>query len=291
MTAGNDLIWVECPRDAWQGIAHPIAMGDKRAHLRALLDAGFTRIDAGSFVSPKAVPQLADTERVLEGLRVPAGADVLCIVGNERGLERARATPAVTSIGYPLSVNDTFQRRNVGRSIQASWPVVERLAHGAEADGLGFVVYLSMGFGNPYGDPWEPADTAAAVSRLRASGVTRIALADTVGNADAARVAAVLEAVDAQTPGGVAGLGLHLHARPGGWEDPIAVALERGVRWFEGALGGIGGCPFADDDLVGNVPTEAVLPWLDRRGWRCGVDLTRLAGLAEQAARLARSPG
>lgn len=291
MTAGNELIWVECPRDAWQGIAHPIRPGDKQAHLQALLDAGFTHVDAGSFVSPKAVPQLADTERVLEGLRVPDGADLLCIVGNERGLERARAAPAVTSIGYPLSVNDTFQRRNVGRSIQESWPVVERLARGAEAAGLGFVVYLSMGFGNPYGDPWDPADTAGAVARLRTAGVTRIALADTVGNADAARVAAVLTAVDVRAPGGVAGLGLHLHARPGGWEDPIAVALERGVRWFEGALGGIGGCPFADDELVGNVPTEAVLPWFGGRGWRCGVDGTRLPALAEQAARLARPPG
>ncbi|MFO7546110.1 MAG: hydroxymethylglutaryl-CoA lyase [Trueperaceae bacterium] len=291
MTAGNDVTWVECPRDAWQGIAHPIATGDKRAHLQALLDAGFSRIDAGSFVSPKAVPQLADSERVLDGLRVPEGADVLCIVGNERGLERAQATPAVTSIGYPLSVNDTFQRRNVGRSLQESWPVVEHLALGAGASGLGFVVYLSMGFGNPYGDPWEPADTAARVSRLRAMGVTRIALADTVGNADAERVAAVLAAVDAHAPSGASGLGLHLHARPGRWDGPVAVALERGVRWFEGALGGIGGCPFAADDLVGNVPTEAALPWLARRGWRCGVDLARLPALAEQAARLARPLG
>jgi len=288
MTAGDEVMWVECPRDAWQGLGHRIDSEDKRAHLQALLDAGFRHIDAGSFVSPTAVPQMADTERVLEGLRVPDGAELLCIVGNERGLERARAAPAVRSIGYPLSVNDTFQRRNVGRSLEQSWVVVERLLQGADASGIALVVYLSMGFGNPYGEPWRPDDTATAVSRLRRMGVTRIALADTVGNADAERVTAVLEAIGERPDDGVSRLGLHLHARPGAWQGPMGAAMERGVRWFEGTLGGIGGCPFAADDLVGNVPTEAALPWLADRGLHCGVDLGRLPELTERAERIAR---
>ncbi|NLG08752.1 MAG: hydroxymethylglutaryl-CoA lyase [Deinococcales bacterium] len=276
------ITWVECPRDAWQGLPHVLPTARKRAHLAGLLAAGFDHLDMGSFVSPKAVPQLADTEAVLERLEAPAGVDLLAIVGNERGLERALAARGVTSVGYPLSVNDTFQRRNVGRSVAESWPLVARLLAGAAAGGLELVVYLSMGFGNPYGDPWCPADTAAAVARLRELGVRRIALADTVGNADAARVAEVLDAVDA--PGR---LGLHLHARPGAWRGQLEAALARGVRWFEGALGGVGGCPFAGDELVGNLPTEEVLPFLAAAGYAVGVDVGRLPALAAEAAALA----
>lgn len=282
MTAATEGTWVECPRDAWQGIERPIPTRDKREHVQALLDAGFRHIDVGSFVSPEAVPQMADTEDVLADLRVPPGVDLICIIGNERGLERATRARHVTSVGYPLSVNDTFQRRNLGRSLEASWPLLGRLAEGAAGAGLEMVVYLSMGFGNPYGEAWEPRDTARALARLRDLGVRRIALADTVGNADAERVAAVLAAV-----GDVSELGLHLHARPGAWQGPVEVGLERGVRWFEGALGGVGGCPFADDRLVGNLPTERVVPWLARRGVDVGVDPARLDALAERASRLA----
>lgn len=276
------VTWVECPRDAWQGIEGLIPAATKREHLSGLLGAGFDRLDLGSFVSPRAVPQLADTEEVLAGLEAPPGADLLCIIGNERGLERALAARGVTSVGYPLSVNDTFQQRNVGRSVEESWPLVERLLAGARAGGLELVVYLSMGFGNPYGEPWSPAETAGAVARLRAMGVRRIALADTVGNADAQRIEEVLRAVD-----GPAGLGLHLHARPGEWEPQVTRALELGIRWFEGALGGIGGCPFAGDELVGNLPTEEVLPFLVRAGLATAVETERLPSLAAEARAIA----
>lgn len=281
---GNRITWVECPRDAWQGLPGRLTADAKREHLGHLLHAGFLHLDMGSFVSPRAVPQMADTEEVLSGLQAPPGADLLCIIGNERGLARAVAASGVTSVGYPLSVNDTFQRRNLGMSLADSWPLVERLLAGATEAGLELVVYLSMGFGNPYGEPWEPHVTAEAVARLRHLGVRRVALADTVGNANAAKVAAVLDAVD--TPGE---LGLHLHSLPGAWFAPLEAALERGVRWFEGALGGIGGCPFADDELVGNLPTEAVLLFLDSLGFSAGVDLSRLTELAAEAARLAQA--
>lgn len=278
------LTWVECPRDAWQGLPGLIPVADKRAHLSRLLAAGFDHLDLGSFVSPKAVPQLADTELVLAELSAPRGADLLCIIGNERGLQRAVAANGVTSVGYPLSVNDTFQRRNLGMSVDQSWPLVRRLVQGSAQAGLGLVVYLSMGFGNPYDEPWSPEVTASAVARLRQLGVNRIALADTVGNADAQRLGAVLAAVD--QPGR---LGLHLHARPGQWLPQLETALEYGVRWFEGALAGIGGCPFAGDHLVGNLPSEEVLPFLAAAGLSSPVDLGRLPTLAAKARAIANA--
>lgn len=277
-----EISYVECPRDSWQGLARTIAPERKRAYLQGLLDAGFRRLDLASFVSPRAVPQMADSEEVLAGLEVPAGADLIAIVANERGLARARASGVATTVGYPLSVNDTFQRRNTGRGVDESWGLLEELLAGAREAGLGLVVYLSMGFGNPYGEPWAPRDTAAAVDRLRAAGVERIALADTVGTADRALLDAVL--TELQDP---AGLGLHLHARPDAWADRLEVALERGLRWFEGALAGVGGCPFAGEELVGNLPTERVLPWLAERGFDTAVAPGALPGLAAAAAGLA----
>ncbi len=281
-TAGAALTWVECPRDAWQGLGRIVPAARKRTHLEALLRAGFTHLDLGSFVSARAVPQMADTETVLAGLTRPPGTDFLCIVGNERGLERALAVPNVTSLGFPLSVNDTFQHRNLGRSLEASWPLVGTLLEGTARAGRRLVVYVSMGFGNPYGEPWRPADTATVVARLRAIGVERIALADTVGRADATTVAAVLAAVPRARE-----LGLHLHARPDAWQALVSAGLAAGVRWFEGALAGVGGCPFADDVLVGNLPSERVLPWLKRRGRDAGIDVGTLGALAADAADIA----
>ncbi|MDT3681780.1 MAG: hydroxymethylglutaryl-CoA lyase [Truepera sp.] len=282
MSAPDQVTWVECPRDAWQGLERVPATAEKVAHLRNLLAAGFDHLDLGSFVSPKAVPQMADTEAVLESLSARPGVDLLCIIGNERGLTRAAAAKGVTSVGYPLSISDTFQHRNLGRSILESWDELSALCAQAERLGLDLVVYVSMGFGNPYGDPWSPKATAAAVERLRAMGVGRIALADTVGNAGPDEVEAVLAEVTDP-----AGLGLHLHAAGNDWRPLLQVALRHGVRWFEGALAGVGGCPFAADELVGNLPTERVLPWLEGEGLAVAPDLTALPDLAVEARRLA----
>ncbi len=286
MLGESRLTYVECPRDAWQGLDHIVPTSLKIERLQALLDAGFDHLDAGSFVSPRAVPQMADSEEAIAALRVPSGVDVLGIVANERGIERALATKGVTSVGYPLSVNDTFQRRNVGRGIEASWPLVATMQAMSERAGLGFVVYLSMAFGNPYREPWVPRMTIEALQRLRDMGVGRIALADTTGSGDAERLARVLGATS-----DVGNLGLHLHARPDGWQAQLEVALDHGVRWFEGALAGVGGCPFASDGLVGNLPSEAVLAWLAERGLRCRVDLAALPRLAQEARELARRYG
>lgn len=274
--------YVECPRDAWQGLPHVIPTSVKVGHLQSLLDAGFTHLDMGSFVSPRAVPQMADTEKVLGELDDPKGVDLLCIVGNLMGVERAVACGRVTSIGYPLSVNETFQRRNVGRGLADSWIELEEMRTAAQESGLGLVVYVSMAFGNPYRETWMPSMTAETVVRLRDMGVTRIALADTVGTADSAVVDRVLSRLsNAQD------LGLHLHSRADDWQSLLKVGLARGVRWVEGALGGVGGCPFAGDELVGNLPTEDVLPWLEDQGFVSGVDIGRLPALADEARALA----
>lgn len=249
------LKYVECPRDSWQGLHKFIPTQNKVNYLQALLDAGFKHLDMGSFVSPKAVPQLADTEEVLTKLEPPSDADLLCIVANERGLNRALQSKNITSIGYPLSVNDTFQKRNTNRSLKESWTLVEEMNQNKEQ--LKLVIYLSMGFGNPYRDNWQAQDTARAVDQLRTLGITNIALADTVGNASPKVLKDVLAVIpEPQT------LGLHLHAKPNDWQHKLELALDYGLTWFEGAFAGVGGCPFAEDVLVGNLATEAVLPFL-----------------------------
>ncbi len=278
------LKYVECPRDSWQGLSDFIPTEEKTRYLQTLLDSGFRHLDMGSFVSPKAVPQLADTESVLAGLTVPEDAEMLGIVANERGLERALASPNLTSVGYPLSVNDTFQRRNTNRSLEASWPLVEEMVK--EAGRLTLVVYLSMGFGNPYFEPWKPEDTARAVAKLRDLGVIHIVLADTVGTATAERLEQVLQKIDAPE-----GLGLHLHARPDAWHSQLEAALNHGLIWFEGALAGVGGCPFAGDELVGNLPTEMVLPWLELKTDTRLVESETVRALSQNAANLAARYG
>jgi hydroxymethylglutaryl-CoA lyase len=273
------VTYVECPRDSWQGLTRLIPTARKLEHLNALLDAGFRQLDCGSFVSAKAVPQMVDTEAVLDGLPALPDADYLCIIANQRGLERALETPRVTSVGYPLSISDTFQKRNSNRSLADSWALVQELL--GQSGRLRFVVYVSMGFGNPYGDPWDASIVLEAVSRLREIGVHEIALADTYGQADAERVRDVTRAVAEQF--GPDGLGVHLHARPEHAASLVQAALESGIRWLEGALGGVGGCPFAGDDLVGNLPTETVLDVLERHGLAVGVDRSRLPALISSA--------
>jgi len=275
--------WVECPRDAWQGFSRFIPTGEKVAFLKGLLEAGFRHLDLTSFVSPKWVPQMGDAEEVLKALPPPEGRTYLAIVANERGLERALAAPHLTHVGYPFSLSETFQQRNTNRSIAESWPLVEAMVERTRGR-LGLVVYLSMAFGNPYGDPWSVDGVLEAIARLKALGVREIALADTYGVADARRILEVLKpAVESFGP---EGLGAHLHARPEGALEKVEAVLEAGITWLEGALAEVGGCPFAGDELVGNLPTEVVLPYLEKKGLATGVDLSRLSLLAEEAARL-----
>jgi hydroxymethylglutaryl-CoA lyase len=275
--------WVECPRDSWQGLGRFIPTEEKLAYLHKLLEAGFQSLDLTSFVSPKWVPQHADALEVLAGLPAPQGREYLAIVGNQKGLERAMQAPHLTTVGYPFSISETFQRKNLNMGIERSWQVLEELI--AQAQEKQFVVYLSMAFGNPYGDAWGPDLTAQFVQQLRQLGrLSGIVLADTYGVAPASIIKDTVQAVVAHTTS--EGLGVHLHSRSESTLEKVQAVLDAGVRWLEGALGGIGGCPFAGDELVGNLATEQVLPYLAQQGYPVPVSLERLPELCDQALLL-----
>jgi hydroxymethylglutaryl-CoA lyase len=256
MTEAIQLI--ECPRDAWQGLPAIIPAAAKAEHLRALIQAGFTHIDAASFVSPRAVPQMADSEEVLALLDIPAGIEIIGIVVNARGAERAIATGKVTTLGYPHSISPEFLHRNQNQTPEESLATLASIAALANHAGLNLVVYISMAFGNPYGDEWNAETVLAACSKLIDLGVRQISLADTVGLAAPKKIATLFSAVRAAINPTVE-LGLHLHARPHEAAAKIRAAYLAGCRRFDTALTGLGGCPFAQDNLVGNIATEAAL--------------------------------
>ena len=260
----EEIKLVECPRDAWQGLSGQIPTATKAEYLRALINAGFKHIDAVSFVSPKAVPQMADSEEVLKQLDPPDDVEIIAIVVNDKGAERAIATEAVSTLGFPFSVSETFLQRNQNQSIEESFEVLESIAQKADNAGLDVVAYISMAFGNPYGDPWSIEEVLLAMENISDSGIRSISLADTVGRADANAVRELVSAVADRF--GHFDFGVHLHSRPQDAEGKIVAAYDAGCRRFDSAIGGLGGCPFAQDALVGNIPTEAVLAALKSRG-------------------------
>ena len=259
-----DVKLVECPRDAWQGLSGQIPPEVKAQYLRALIGAGFKHIDAVSFVSPKAVPQMADSEEVLAELDPPDDVEIIGIVVNEKGVERAIASEAVQSVGFPYSVSPTFLKKNANQTLEEAIEALEKIKLQADAAGMGTVAYISMAFGNPYGDPWNETEVVEAVRLLFDMGIPQISLADTVGLASAAQVGALVKAVAPQFP--EVELGVHLHSRPEQAAEKVLAAYDAGARRFDCALGGLGGCPFAQDLLVGNLPTESVLEALGGRG-------------------------
>ena len=280
MTPTDSVIIVECPRDAWQGLAEIIPTTEKIRYLKTLVSLGFSHIDAVSFVSPKHVPQMADSEAVmkeLSGARLPTGEtpEIIGIVVNEKGLERALATPGVTTIGYPYSISAYFRRANANMSRAESRELVEKLRRETKAAGRKLVVYISMAFGNPYDEPWGPEIVEDTLVWLKDIGVRIVSLADTVGTASPHDVAELYRAVQ----GCVAGIeiGVHLHSRAEGAAEKVLAVYEAGCRRFDGALTGLGGCPFAGDALVGNIPTETVLTTLAARGVSTGIDTKSLA--------------
>ncbi len=269
---------IECPRDAWQGMPRQIPAEVKADYLRALMLAGFQHIDAVSFVSPAAVPQMADSERVLALLGQERQAEIIAIVVNEQGAERAIRTAAVSTVGFPYSISPTFLERNQRQTLLAARQTLEKISVRAVQAGLGVVAYVSMAFGNPYDDPWRPEDVLAACRTLKEMGITAISLADTVGLASPEQVRSLLSAVLAEYPG--IEFGAHLHARPEQAAEKVAAAYQAGCRRLDMALGGQGGCPFAQDALVGNLATETALAELNQ----LGAELPRLAPLDELMA-------
>jgi hydroxymethylglutaryl-CoA lyase len=271
---------VECPRDAWQGLQEIIPTDEKIRYLTQLVRLGFRHIDAVSFVSPKHVPQMADSDAVMQQLsqvKLPSGdaPEIIGIVVNEQGFERALAAPGVTTIGYPYSISAYFRRANANMSRGESRALVEKLQRETKAAGRKLVVYISMAFGNPYNEPWGPEIVEDALVWLKDSGVRTVSLADTVGLADPLGIAYLYGAIKDCVAG--IEIGVHLHSRPEDASAKVLAAYEAGCRRFDGALTGLGGCPFAGDHMVGNIPTENILTTLAARGVATGIDTKSLA--------------
>jgi hydroxymethylglutaryl-CoA lyase len=248
---------IECPRDAWQGLPRQIPTERKVEYLRGLVTAGFRHIDAVSFVSPKAVPQMADSEEVLAQLGPLDGVEVIGIVVNEKGAERAIETEKVKTLGYPCSISETFLRRNQNQSPDENQATLKRIKKMADEAGLEMVAYISMAFGNPYGDRWSEEKVVAAAGAIRRTGIRAISLADTVGSAEPEQIHRVMTAV--LSDAAECEVGVHMHSTRAAARAKVLAAFDAGCRRFDSAIGGLGGCPFAQDELVGNIPTEEVL--------------------------------
>src|SRR5579864_8921854 len=254
---------IECPRDAWQGLPGHMPAELKVDYLKALISAGFKHIDAASFVSPKAVPQMADSEAVLKELDPPDDVEVIGIVVNEKGAQRAINTQAVSTLGFPYSVSPTFLRNNQHQTPEESLDELDKIQDKADDAGLEIVVYISMAFGNPYGDLWNAEEVVNAVDILESSGIKMISLADTVGLASPEQIRALFSKVMQKF--GYLEIGVHLHSRQEQAAEKILAAYDAGCRRFDSAIGGLGGCPFAQDALVGNIPTEVLVAALKQR--------------------------
>jgi len=255
---------IECPRDAWQGLQGHLPSDLKVDYLKALLSAGFRHIDAVSFVSSKAVPQMADSADVLRELDLPDDVEIIAIVVNEKGARRAIETEKVRTLGFPYSVSPTFLHNNQRQTPEESLEQLENIQKKADDAGLDVVVYISMAFGNPYGDAYDAGEVVAAVDVLESSGIKMISLADTVGVASPDQVRALVSAVNEKFD--YLEIGVHLHSRPDQARNKIVAAYDAGCRRFDSALAGLGGCPFAQDLLVGNIPTEILVDTLREHG-------------------------
>ncbi|MFY9844115.1 MAG: hydroxymethylglutaryl-CoA lyase [Terriglobales bacterium] len=255
---------IECPRDAWQGLKGQIPVDLKVNYLQALISAGFKHIDAVSFVSPNAVPQMADSEEVLKELLPPDDVEIIGIVVNEKGAQRAIATEKVRTLGFPYSISPTFLENNQRQTLEDAIEELEKIEKKADEAGLDTVVYISMAFGNPYNDPWTVEEVVEAVGLLEIQEIRTISLADTVGVAPPEKIREVVSAVIDKYD--YLEIGVHLHSRPDQAAAKIIAAYDAGCRRFDSAIGGLGGCPFAQDDLVGNVATETVIETLRTNG-------------------------
>ena len=271
---------IECPRDAWQGLQDFIPTEYKAEYLKELVLAGFKHLDAVSFVSPKHVKQMADSEEVMAKLRASflsnwEPPEIIGIVVNEKGFERALATPGVTTIGYPYSISAYFRRANANMTRAESRALVEKLKKETAAANCGLVIYISMAFGNPYDEPWGPEIVTDTLEWLKDIRVRTVSLADTVGTATPQLVGELYRQVKDHVAG--IELGVHLHSRPENAEEKILAAYEAGCRRFDSALTGLGGCPFAGDHLVGNIATEDVLQALRKAGADPGIVTAQLS--------------
>lgn len=262
---------IECPRDAMQGLETFIPTEQKIAYINSLLEVGFDTIDFGSFVSAKAIPQMKDTKEVLAEINWKTSkSKLLAIVANTRGAEEASVFEGITYLGFPLSISETFQQRNTNKSIAEALSSLEEIQNICDSTGKKLVTYISMGFGNPYGDPYEINLVASFVDVINTIGSKIISLADTIGVSNPENITYLFSNLSKQFP--EIELGAHLHSNPATSREKIDAAFNAGCRRFDGAIRGFGGCPMAKDELVGNMATETILAYLKERGISTGLN-------------------
>ena len=276
---------IECPRDAMQGWKNFIRTSKKIGYINSLLEIGFDTIDFGSFVSPKAIPQMADTKEVIKGIKVQGtSSKLLGIVANVRGAEEAVAYNEITYLGFPFSVSETFQQRNTNSSIAESLTRVQEIQNICIKNGKKLVIYISMGFGNPYRDIYSEEIVFNWVNKMVELGITTISLADTVGIATPEQVYSMTKYLVEKLPH--VEIGVHLHSRPDNWREKIDAAINAGCRRFDGALKGFGGCPMANDDLVGNMRTEWMIDYFEKKNLSGDLNKVALARSLQLAPQI-----
>ena len=276
---------VECPRDAMQGWKHPIATDTKVDYINQLLKVGFDTIDFGSFVSPKAIPQMADTGEVVEKLSVDGtNSKLLAIIANTRGAEAAASYDKITYLGFPFSISPVFQMRNTNSTIEESLERVREINNICAKHQKTMVVYISMAFGNPYGDEYHSDIILKWMEKIINEGVTVFSLADTVGLAKSVDITPIVTNVLHAFP--QVETGVHLHSSHHHWQEKTQSALEGGCYRFDGALKGIGGCPMAEDELVGNIDSELMIPFFQKKGFLQNLNADALKTASEMAAKI-----
>ncbi|MBK7871357.1 MAG: hydroxymethylglutaryl-CoA lyase [Saprospiraceae bacterium] len=276
---------IECPRDAMQGLKDFIPTETKATYINQLLKVGFDTIDFGSFVSPKAIPQMRDTAEVLNLLGLSATTSkLLAIVANQRGAEDAAQFEEIAYLGYPFSISETFQLRNTNATIEESLERVEEIQHICNRTGKSLVLYISMGFGNPYGDPWNVDIVQKWVNRLAEMGISIFQLSDTIGVARPESIGYLFSNLIPAYP--KLEIGAHFHTTPQSWKEKIVTAYENGCRRFDGAIKGFGGCPMAKDDLTGNMPTENMVYYFNEIQEETCLNLEEFSKSVQMAAQV-----
>ena len=276
---------IECPRDAMQGIKDFIPTKEKIQYIQALLRCGFDSIDFGSFVSPKAIPQMQDTAAVLAGLDLSqTKSKLLAIVANTRGAEDASQHPEIDYLGYPFSISENFQMRNTHKTIAESVQVLQEILNIAQRSNKEVVAYLSMGFGNPYGDPWNVEIVGEWTEKLSAMGVKILSLSDTVGSSTPAIISYLFSNLIPKYPG--IEFGAHLHTTPTKWHEKVDAAFKAGCHRFDGAIQGFGGCPMAKDELTGNMPSERMLSYFNASKADTNIKMTSFESAYNEASKI-----
>jgi hydroxymethylglutaryl-CoA lyase len=276
---------VECPRDAMQGWKNFIPTEDKIAYINQLLKVGFDTLDFGSFVSPKAIPQMADTKEVIEKLEIEnTRTQLLAIIANTRGAREASDFHQITYLGYPFSISPTFQKRNANSSKDESLQTVKEIKAICDNNNMEPVIYISMAFGNPYGDEYNENIVLEWIEKLVGEGIGIVSLADTVGVANPSQIASLVKKVIETFP--QIETGVHLHSTNLNWKEKIDAALQSGCRRFDGALKGVGGCPMAEDELVGNMNSELMIPYFDELGLLENINFEVLKKASEMASKI-----